>query len=120
MTIDVLVQPVVDLAAFPLGGRRLVLFDGGTFPGRDGLHGTLAPGGADWQLVRRDGMIEIDAHYVLQTTTARRSRSARPGLRTARADVVGPHRRAASPSTRRVLLPHAHPAVDRRSARSAG
>jgi hypothetical protein len=65
MTIDVLVQPLVDLAAFPLGGRRVVVFDGGSFHGRDGLRGTIAAGGGDWQLARGDGVIEIDAHYLL-------------------------------------------------------
>jgi hypothetical protein len=44
MTIDLLVQPVVDLAAFPLGERRVVVFDGGSFQGRDGLRGTVAAG----------------------------------------------------------------------------
>ena len=67
LTIDVAVQPVVDLGDVPLGGRRVVVFDGGTFAGRDGLHGTIAPGGVDWQLARSDGVIEIDAHYVLVT-----------------------------------------------------
>jgi hypothetical protein len=67
LTIDVAVQPVVDLDAFPLGGRRFVGFDGGTFTGRDGLRGTIAPGGIDWQLARPDGVIEIDAHYLLLT-----------------------------------------------------
>jgi hypothetical protein len=67
MEIDVAVQPVVDLGDFPLGERRVVVFDGGTFEGRDGLRGTIAPGGVDWQIVRPDGVIEIDAHYVLLT-----------------------------------------------------
>ena len=65
MTIDVAVQPVVDLGDFPLGARRVVVFGGGTFEGRDGLHGTIAPGGVDWQLARSDGVIDIDAHYLL-------------------------------------------------------
>jgi hypothetical protein len=65
MTIDVLMQPVVDLAAFPLGGRRVVVFDGGSFRGRDDLRGTMAAGGVDWQLARSDGVIDIDAHYLL-------------------------------------------------------
>jgi hypothetical protein len=65
--IDVAVQPMVDLGEFPLGGRRTIVFDGGTFEGRDGLRGTIAPGGVDRQIIRADGVIEIDAHYVLFT-----------------------------------------------------
>ena len=67
LTIDVAVEPIVDLGAFPLGTRRVVTFRGGTFEGRDGLRGTIAPGGADWQLVRSDGVLEIDARYLLVT-----------------------------------------------------
>jgi Protein of unknown function (DUF3237) len=67
MEIEVAVKPVVDLGDFPLGERRIVVFDGGTFEGRDGLRGTIAPGGVDWRIVRPDGVIEIDAHYLLLT-----------------------------------------------------
>jgi Protein of unknown function (DUF3237) len=48
-------------------GRRYVAFDGGTFEGRDGLAGAVLGGGVDWQTVRPDGVLEIDAHYTLQT-----------------------------------------------------
>ena len=67
MVIDVSVQPIRVLGAFPLGERRVVTFAGGTFEGRDGLRGTIAPGGVDWQLARSDGVLEIDAHYLLVT-----------------------------------------------------
>lgn len=67
MTIDVQVDPILDLGDPGTGTRRIVPFTGGTFSGRDGLTGTIAPGGSDWQLVRPDGVIDIDAHYVLQT-----------------------------------------------------
>jgi hypothetical protein len=63
MSIFVDVSPLVDLG----GGRRFVVFDGGTFEGRDGLVGTILKGGVDWQTVRPDGTLEIDAHYTLQT-----------------------------------------------------
>jgi Protein of unknown function (DUF3237) len=63
MLITIAVQPVVDLG----GGRRYVSFDGGTFDGRDGLVGTVLGGGVDWQTVRPDGVLEIDAHYALRT-----------------------------------------------------
>ena len=101
MTIDVLVQPLVDLAAFPLGGRRVVVFDGGSFHGRDGLRGTIAAGGVDWQLVRIDGVIEIDAHYLLLTDDGEPIEVRSTGLRKASAAVSRTHRPAASRSSRR-------------------
>lgn len=67
MTIDVQVEPILDLGDPGTGTRRIIPFTGGTFSGRDGLVGSIAPGGSDWQLVRPDGVIEIDAHYVLRT-----------------------------------------------------
>jgi hypothetical protein len=66
LSIRVDVAPIVDLG----GGRRSVPFDGGTFEGRDGLAGTILRGGVDWQQVRADGTIEIDAHYTLASTDA--------------------------------------------------
>jgi Protein of unknown function (DUF3237) len=63
LSISIQVRPIVDLG----GGRRYVAFDGGTFEGRDGLAGVVLEGGVDWQRVRPDGVLEIDAHYTLQT-----------------------------------------------------
>ena len=67
LSIDIDVAPIVELGDSGTGMRRLIPFEGGTFAGRDGLRGTVAPGGADWQFVRSDGVLEIDAHYVLET-----------------------------------------------------
>ena len=62
LSIEVFVRPVVDLG----GGRRFVAFDGGTFEGaRDEVAGTILEGGVDWQRVRPDGVLDIDAHYTL-------------------------------------------------------
>ena len=59
LVIDVDVEPIVELGALPLGARCFVPFRGGTFEGRDGLRGTLGPGGVDWQVARPDGVGEI-------------------------------------------------------------
>jgi len=88
VTIDVEVEPILDLGDVGIGVRRLVPFTRGTFRGRDGLGGTLAPGGADWQLVRPDGTIEIDAHYVLQTDEGALIEIRSTGLRRASAEVL--------------------------------
>lgn len=49
----------------PTGTRRVVPIIGGTFKG-DGLSGRVLPGGADRQLIRADGIRELDATYELQ------------------------------------------------------
>jgi hypothetical protein len=48
------------------GEHRFYPIVGGTFEGRD-LHGEVMPGGGDWQTVRPDGMIVLDARYALRT-----------------------------------------------------
>lgn len=50
----------------PLGERLVVPILGGTFEGPR-LRGTVLPGGADRQLLRADGVKELDALYELQT-----------------------------------------------------
>jgi hypothetical protein len=82
--ITIAVRPIVDLG----GGRRSVAFDGGTFEGRDGLAGTVLEGGVDWQRVRPDGVLEIDAHYTLQTETNEAIEVVSQGVRKASASVT--------------------------------
>jgi len=56
----------VTMGGGPLGERRVVAITGGTFEGPR-LQGTIVPGGADWQIVRADGVLDIDARYALRT-----------------------------------------------------
>ena len=48
------------------GGRRIVPITGGEFSGPR-LRGKVVPGGADWQIVRHDGVAELEARYTLET-----------------------------------------------------
>ena len=48
------------------GIRKVVPITGGTFEGPN-INGKVLPGGYDWQLLRADGIVEIDARYLLQT-----------------------------------------------------
>jgi hypothetical protein len=50
----------------PEGARRVVPITGGTFAGPR-LRGTLVPGGADWQYLRQDGVMIVEAQYLLRT-----------------------------------------------------
>jgi len=60
------VGPPLDLGPIPAGRRRIVPILGGTFEG-SGLKGRILPGGADWQIVRADGLAELDTRYTLET-----------------------------------------------------
>jgi uncharacterized protein DUF3237 len=48
------------------GNRRVIGVSGGVFEG-PGLKGRVLPGGSDWIVVRRDGVLIQDVRIVLQT-----------------------------------------------------
>ncbi len=50
----------------PLGERRIVPILGGTFAGPN-IAGVVLAGGADRQLLRADGVLELDALYEMRT-----------------------------------------------------
>jgi hypothetical protein len=54
------------LGESPLGERRIIPITGGSFQGKK-LRGTVVAGGADRQLIRRDGVKELDALYEMRT-----------------------------------------------------
>ena len=64
MAISAEVGELVSMGAAPLGERRVVYITGGTFAGPR-LRGAVI-GGADWQVARRDGALELDARYALK------------------------------------------------------
>jgi hypothetical protein len=61
---DFLLGPRVALGRSSAGERRMVPILGGHFAGPS-LRGKVLPGGADWQVLRDDGVLELDARYVL-------------------------------------------------------
>ena len=65
MTLRVDVGKPAEFGAVPGGRRRVVPILGGTFEG-PGIRGRVLPG-ADWQLVREDGLAELDTRYALET-----------------------------------------------------
>jgi Protein of unknown function (DUF3237) len=66
MTLRVQVGPPMELGEVPRGRRRIIPILGGTFEGPN-IRGKVLPGGADWQIVRADGLAELDTRYALQT-----------------------------------------------------
>jgi hypothetical protein len=69
--LDFLMNLIVDVGELtsmgegPLGERRVVGILGGTFQGPE-LRGEVLPGGADWQIARKDGVLDLDARYALK------------------------------------------------------
>ena len=62
---EVEIGELVSLGPAPLGERRLVNILGGTFEG-PAMRGEVMPGGADWQISRNDGVLDLDARYLLK------------------------------------------------------
>jgi hypothetical protein len=63
---NVSVGPPLDCGDVGKGARRIVPITGGEFSGPD-IRGKVLPGGADWQILRGDGVSELEARYTLQT-----------------------------------------------------
>ncbi len=69
------------------GTRRIVHITGGSFEG-PGIKGMIVPGGYDWQLLRTDGVTEIDARYALKTDDGALITVVNVGLRHGPPDVM--------------------------------
>lgn len=65
MQVVVTLAPALELGGTPVGKRRIIHITGGHFQGT-GLRGVVLPGGADWQIVRVDGVAVLEARYTLQ------------------------------------------------------
>jgi hypothetical protein len=62
--VKVNVGPIQDFGVTAAGHRRVVDILGGEVSGPR-LSGTIMPGGADWQIVRPDGVIAVEARYTI-------------------------------------------------------
>jgi len=65
--VEVAVAPPLVIGAGPGGERRIVPILGGRVTGPR-LEGEILPGGADYQVIRPDGVTEIEARYTLRLT----------------------------------------------------
>ena len=54
----------LDIGDTVRGRRRIIPITGGTLEG-PGIQGRILPGGADWQIVRPDGVVELHARYTV-------------------------------------------------------
>jgi hypothetical protein len=76
----------------PAGLRRIVPVGAGTFSGPgyqgEGIEGKIIPGGADWQILRTDGIDELHARYTLETIRGELIYVMVQGIRTGPDDVM--------------------------------
>jgi len=63
--LDVTVAPALELGSTHQGRRRVIAITGGKVTGPR-LNGTVLAGGADWQIIRPDGVAELEARYTLE------------------------------------------------------
>src|SRR4029077_5070866 len=69
------VGPIQDLGRTARGHRRIIDILGGEVHGPK-LSGEILPGGADWQIVRPDGTIEVVARYTIRADMGRGDKGA--------------------------------------------
>ena len=63
---NVTIGDLLNFGESKYGERKIIPITGGTFKGPD-IEGEVLPGGADWQLIRPDGDVELYARYTLKT-----------------------------------------------------
>ena len=83
------VGPIQDLGQTARGHRRIIDILGGEVHGPR-LTGEILPGGADWQIVRPDGTIEVVARYTIRATSGAMVYVQNEGLRVASPEVLAP------------------------------
>jgi len=81
------VGPIQDLGQTARGHRRIVDILGGEANGPR-FEGDILPGGADWQIVRPDGTIEVVARYTIRSSSGTLVYVQNDGLRVASPDVL--------------------------------
>jgi Protein of unknown function (DUF3237) len=83
---DVSVGPVEDYGLTREGRRRVVPILGGTLS--EGLDAVVLAGGADWQILHDDGVLEIDTRYSARTADGDLLHLRTHGVRTGSPEVL--------------------------------
>jgi hypothetical protein len=81
------VGPIQDLGQTARGHRRIIDILGGEVAGPM-LDGEILPGGADWQIVRPDGTIEVVARYTIRSKAGALIYVQNEGLRVASPEIL--------------------------------
>ena len=69
------------------GIRKIIPLLGGTFKGPK-MEGVILPGGADWQLIKKNNVADVDARYTLETKDGSLIFLSNKGLRVASEEVL--------------------------------
>ncbi len=85
--IDVGVDAIRDLGPMPHGRRRIIPILSGTVKG-ERLQGEIMPGGTDWQYVRSDGVLELEARYSIKASDGAEIIVINRGMRRAPAEIM--------------------------------
>jgi hypothetical protein len=85
--VRVAVAPPMVIGNSSHGLRRIVPILGGRCEGPR-LHGEVLPGGADWQVVRPDGVLQLEARYTLRADDGALIQVINRGLRHGPAEVL--------------------------------
>jgi hypothetical protein len=78
---------ILPLGRTPYGERRIINILGGRVEGAK-LAGRILPGGADWQIIRTDGVADLKARYTIEADSGARILVASDGLRHGPPDVI--------------------------------
>jgi Protein of unknown function (DUF3237) len=78
---------ILPLGQTPYGERRIINILGGRVDGAR-LNGRILPGGADWQIIRTDGVADLRARYTIEANSGARILVASDGLRHGPPDVI--------------------------------
>jgi hypothetical protein len=84
---EIILAAPQELGDTPQGRRRIIGITGGRFSG-ERLSGRVLPGGADWQVIRADGVADLDARYTLETSDGALIYVRNRGYRHGPADVI--------------------------------
>jgi hypothetical protein len=85
-TVDARLGPLEDHGVTRAGHRRVVPIAGGRVVGL--FDAEILPGGADWQVVRPDGTVEIDTRYSARTSAGEYVHFRTSGVRSGPPDVL--------------------------------
>jgi Protein of unknown function (DUF3237) len=83
----VTIDPAIEVGITTYAKRRIIPITGGTFEGA-AMKGTVIAGGADWQTIRADGNVDLEARYTLKTDDGVLIYIQNKGVRVAKPEVM--------------------------------
>lgn len=85
--LSAMVAPPIDVGTSAVGRRRVIPILGGEVSGPR-LQGRVLPGANDYQIIRSDSVLELQARYVIETTDKALIYVENTGIREGPADVL--------------------------------